>query len=646
MVENFGRIGIFLLFVCIPVVNSDNLIDDEDQAKQFLAEVSDRAEVFRYQSALANWAYNTDITDAHEQAMLDASARLAEFDQEARQNASQYDKDKFDDDTRRQLEFLLYIGSAALDADDKREYDTLISTMKKTYSTAEVCKRPGHEDNECFPLDPDLTRILASSRDYDELLWAWTGWRDEAGKPTRDTYTDFVKLANKAAKANGKSNPDYGDYLRSTYDVDDLRGDVLELYSTLEPLYKKLHAYVRRKLINHYGADKVDPKKPIPAHLLGNMWAQSWTNILDIVEPFPGKPSVDVTPKLQADNYTVLQMFNISEQFFVGLGLEPTPDSFWTDSMIVRPPDRDVVCHASAWDFYNKKDVRVKMCTDKTMSSLITIHHEMGHIQYYLQYKDLPVVYRRGANAGFHEAVGDVLALSVSTPEHLKKIGLLDEVGKDEESDLNFLMSQALKKIVFLPFGLLMDLWRWDVYDGDITEANYNEKWWELRTKYQGIAPPVSRSEKDFDPAAKYHINSNTPYVRYFVSYIIQFQFHKKMCELAGQSVADGVPLHRCDIHESKTAGSKLADMLKLGRKEKWPEAMHALTGERKMNAQPLMDYFQPLIDYLDEENEKNGDEPGWEDPDSTSGANKIRHPVHIVMILLATIVMTIIQYI
>ncbi|XP_070538259.1 angiotensin-converting enzyme-like [Ptychodera flava] len=618
---------IWCLVSCTPFDTRGQKITDENQAIQFLREVSDQAEIVRYHSVMANWIYNTNITDYNEQKMLEASSVLAEFDKEARHNASLFDISGFDEDTIRQFEFLLYIGSAALSSEDKLEYDTIISKMKRTYSTAKVCGRPGHNPSECFSLEPDLTRILADSRDYDELLWCWEGWRDEAGKPTRDDYTQFVELANKAAKANDEKFDDFGDYLRYSYDVDDLQADVLRLYAQLEPLYKKLHAYVRRRLYQHYGDDKIDVKGPIPAHLLGNMWAQQWNNILDLVEPFPGKPTVDVTDRLQELGYTAERMFEISEDFFVDLGLAATPESFWNESMIVKPDDgREVVCHASAWDFYNKEDFRIKQCTDITMQSLITVHHEMGHVQYFLQYKDQPVVYRGGANHGFHEAVGDVLALSVSTPEHLQTIGLLDVIGDDEESDLNYLMSQALKKIVFLPFGLIMDLWRWDVYAGKITPQNYNAKWWELRTKYQGIAPSVPRSEEDFDPAAKYHTNSNTPYIRYFVSYIIQFQFHKALCELAGQG---DVPLHRCDIHQSQAAGAKLADMLKLGKSKPWPEAMHALTGSRQMDAQPLMDYFQPLIDWLDEENGKNGDTLGW---DPTSGSQTEHPKVNLIM--------------
>uniref|UniRef100_A0A8C7ZA79 Angiotensin-converting enzyme n=1 Tax=Oryzias sinensis TaxID=183150 RepID=A0A8C7ZA79_9TELE len=380
------------------------------------------------------------------------------------------------------------------------------------------------------------------------------------------------------------------------------------LYKTIEPLYQHLHAFVRRKLYNQYGSKYINLKGPIPAHLLGNMWAQTWNNIYDLMIPFPNKPNLDVTDEMVRQGYNATHMFRVSEEFFTSLGLMEMPTEFWEGSMIVKPEDREVVCHASAWDFYNRKDFRIKQCTTVTMEQLFTVHHEMGHIQYYLQYKDQPVGFRRGANPGFHEAIGDVLSLSVSTPKHLHTINLLESAASDAETDINYLLKMALEKIAFLPFGYLIDLWRWGVFNGRTPPEKYNSEWWYLRTKYQGICPPTKRSEEHFDPGAKYHIPGNTPYIRYFVSFILQFQFHEKLCEAAKHTG----PLHTCDIYRSAEAGEILRKVLQAGSSKPWPEVLQEAIGTREMNANSLLKYFEPVIKWLEEQNVN--ETLGWPD--------------------------------
>uniref|UniRef100_A0A3P9IDH5 Angiotensin-converting enzyme n=1 Tax=Oryzias latipes TaxID=8090 RepID=A0A3P9IDH5_ORYLA len=528
---------------------------DELDAKRLLDEYNSTAEEVWNAYTEASWKYNTDITDANKQAM----------------------------------------------------YNTLLSNMETKYSVAEVCR----EDGRCHPLDPDLQKIMAESRDYNELLFAWKGWRDAAGKVLRQDYERYVELANKAAVLDGYS--DNGALWRSLYETPTFEEDLESLWMELQPLYQNVHAYVRRALYKKYGPQHINLKGPIPAHLLGNMWAQTWSGIMDFAIPYPGATQVDATPAMLAQGWNATRMFQESDRFFTSLGLLPMPEEFWEKSMLEKPSDgRQVVCHASAWDFYNRKDFRIKQCTVVTMDDLITVHHEMGHVQYFLQYKDQPVSFRDGANPGFHEAIGDVLALSVSTPKHLKSIGLLDKVEENYESDINFLMSMALDKIAFLPFGYLMDQWRWKVFDGRIPPNEYNKEWWNLRLKYQGLCPPVARTEEDFDPGAKFHIPANVPYVRYFVSFIIQFQFHKALCEAANHNG----PLHTCDIYQSKEAGKLLSDVMKLGFSKPWPEAMAMITGQSKMSAQPLMQYFEPLIQWLQRENQMNGDVIGWPEYD------------------------------
>ncbi|XP_019725690.1 angiotensin-converting enzyme [Hippocampus comes] len=581
---------------------------DELAAKNLLDEYNSTAEVVWNAYTEASWAYNTDINEANKQNMLQKNLDMSAHTLKYGQRARQFDTADFQEDAvKRIIKKLSDIERAALPSAQLEEYNNLLSNMETKYSVAEVCR----DNGQCHPLDPDLQKIMAESRDYDELLFAWKGWRDAAGKVLRSDYERYVELANQAARLNGHS--DNGAFWRSLYETPTFEEDLERLWKELEPLYLNVHSYVRRGLYNKYGPKRVNPRGPIPAHLLGNMWAQTWSGIMDLVMPYPHATQVDATPAMVAKGWNAKRMFQESDNFFTSLGLLPMPKEFWDKSMLEKPTDgRQVVCHASAWDFYNRKDFRIKQCTVVTMDDLITVHHEMGHVQYFLQYKDQPVAFREGANPGFHEAIGDVLALSVSTPKHLKSIGLLDKVENNHESDINFLMNMALDKIAFLPFGYLMDQWRWKVFDGRIPPSEYNKEWWNLRMKYQGLCPPVPRNEDDFDPGAKFHIPANVPYVRYFVSFIIQFQFHKALCN-AAKHVG---PLHTCDIYKSKEAGKLLGDVMKLGFSKPWPEAMTMITGEPTMSAKPLMEYFEPLIKWLERENDKNGDIRGWPDYD------------------------------
>jgi peptidyl-dipeptidase A len=361
----------------------------------------------------------------------------------------------------------------------------------------------------------------------------------------------------------------------------------------VRPLYLSLHAYVRMKLHEKYG-DVVPASGPLPAHLLGNIWAQDWTNVYDLVAPMSADPGYSLTKILQAQRFDPVRMVKTGERFYTSLGFAPLPQTFWDRSLLAKPRDRDVVCHASAWDVDLADDLRIKMCIDPTEEDFNTIHHELGHNFYQRAYKDLPVIFRDSANDGFHEAVGDTIALSV-TPEYLVKIGLLDKA-PDASRDIGLLLSRALEKVSFLPFGVVIDQWRWKVFSGEVPPAKYNAAWWDLRLKYQGVAPPTPRGEDKFDPGAKYHVPANYPYTRYFLAHILQFQFHRALAKMAGCTT----PLHRCSIYESKEAGSRLNAMLKMGMSRPWPEALEALTGSKQMDATAIIDYFAPLKAYLD----------------------------------------------
>ncbi|XP_055957045.1 angiotensin-converting enzyme [Patella vulgata] len=594
---------VYLAILLLGILQDSECQGSEEDAKKWLMEYNVAFGEMLNEQVNADWTYNTDITDKNEQKQVAATVKLSEFNKEAANNASTFDWKNFNDaDIKRQMKKVSDIGPDALkDAKKVQQLNEAISGMTSIYSKATI-----NLNNETLQLDPGISELLASSRNYELLQEAWKLWRDASGAKMKTMYQTMVELSNEGSKENGY--PDTGAFWRTPYEDADFQDSVEELLVQLKPMYMELHTYIRKKLRDLYGADKFPASGHIPAHILGNMWAQQWNNIYDIVIPYKNKPSVDVTPELIKQNYTVERMFKTSESFFTSIKLEEMVPSFWTDSLFTRPADKQVVCHASAWDFYNAQNFRIKMCTKINMEDLITIHHEMGHVEYFQLYKDQPEVYRDGANPGFHEAIGDTIALSVATPKHLREIGLLAPGADDSEAEINFLMSMALEKIAFLPFGYLIDQWRWSVFSGETQPDQYNQHWWDLRCKYQGISSPVKRTKDDFDPGAKFHIPSNVPYIRYFVSFVIQFQFHQALCKAAGHTG----PLHRCDIYRSEAAGQALRTALSLGSSKPWPEVMTILTGQAKMDTGPLQEYFTPLTEWLKLQNKD--EKKGWDE--------------------------------
>ncbi|MBW2529227.1 MAG: M2 family metallopeptidase, partial [Deltaproteobacteria bacterium] len=510
------------------------------------------------------------------------------------------------------------------------ELAAIMARMEATYGQGKYCPRPRgslrrlltraaktEEQKKALDCKPGkggvslgtLSALMADSGeeggpDEPALREAWMGWRSIA-PPLRKDYARYVALGNAGAQEIGFA--DVGAMWRSGYDMpaEQLRREVDRLWGQVKPLYDDLHCYVRARLRERYGSEIVPEQAPIPAHLLGNMWAQQWSHLYPLVQPYPKQPKLDVTQALERQQYDPLRMVRTAERFFTSLGLDPLPATFWERSLFEKPADREVECHASAWDVSYDDDLRIKMCIDINEEDLYVVHHELGHNYYYHYYKDLPILFQQGANDGFHEAIGDAVALSM-TPGYLQRIGLLRRVVDNEEGTINFLMKMALDKIAFLPFGKLIDQWRWDVFAGRTTPAHYNRGWWELRRRYQGIAPPGPRGEHLFDPGAKYHVPASVPYLRYFLAFIYQFQFQRALCREAGHRG----PLHTCSIYGNRQAGAKLQALLELGTSKPWPDALEALSGERRGDASALLDYFAPLRRWL---RERTKDEVcGW----------------------------------
>jgi peptidyl-dipeptidase A len=544
--------------------------------------------------ARAQWVAANFITEDTEQISAAATADYVATSMRLAKDAASYDANAGGNaDVARQL-LLLKLAASPLPApaDDglQKELTRIVAGMEASYGRGRYCP-PG---KPCQTID-DLTRLMANNRDPKVLLDAWEGWH-AIGPPIRQPYERFVQLGNQGAQELGFA--DLGAFWRAGYDMppDDFAREVDRLWAQVKPLYDQLHAHVRRRLVAKYGSEVVPPDGPIPAHLLGNMWAQQWGNIYDLVGP-PGRaPAYDLTGLLKAKQTDAIGMVRFGEGFFTSLGLAPLPETFWKRSLFVRPQDRDVVCHASAWNIDSVDDLRIKMCIEINAEDFVTVHHELGHNFYQRAYNQQPFLYRTGANDGFHEAIGDAVALSI-TPQYLVKIGLLPTAPPTPD-DVEFLLRMALDKVAFLPFGLLVDQWRWKVFSGEIPPAQYNAAWWQLREKYQGVAAPGPRPTDAFDPGAKYHVPANTPYTRYFLAHILQFQMHRAMCKAAGHTG----PLHACSIYGNRDVGARLQKMLAMGASKPWPEALEALTGEKQMDATAILEYFAPLGEWLEAE--------------------------------------------
>jgi peptidyl-dipeptidase A len=463
----------------------------------------------------------------------------------------------------------------------------IAASLESAYGKGKYCNASG----KCLDITA-IEKIMGESRDPEQLRDVWAGWH-AVGSPMRKKYARFVELSNQGARDLGFK--DTGVLWRAGYDMppDQFSAELDRLWEQVRPLYVSLFTFVRARLSQKYGPQVVPPDGPIPAHVLGNPWAQAWGNIFPILGLPQNSGGYDLTALLRAKDLDATGMVKYGENFYKSLGFAPLPQTFWERSLFVKPTDRDVVCHASAWDIDNKDDVRIKMCIQVRDVDFVTIHHELGHNFYQRAYKDQPFMFQNGANDGFHEAIGDTIALAI-TPEYLKQI------------DIPILLRQALDKVAFLPFGLLIDKWRWQVFSGEVTPENYNKAWWDLRLKYQGVTPPVPRSETDFDPGAKYHVAGNVPYMRYFLADIYEFQFYRALCRESGYKGA----LNRCTFFGSKAAGEKLNKMLEMGQSKPWPDAMEAITGQRQADASAIIDYFAPLKTWLDEQNK--GQKVGW----------------------------------
>jgi len=595
-------LALFIVWSCLFQIRAQEEQSEPtvEEATAFLDHIESKLEDLGLKLLRAKWVQWTYITHDTEQILADAGDAFGAASTKFVKEARRFDGLKLPDEQRRKFDILrsLLVTPAPEDPALNAEVSQLYTDLTSLAARPQYCEA----DGTCYDIT-ELNRIMSSSNNLDSLAFAWQAGR-LATPPMRDKYTRFTELMNQGAQELGFA--DLGEMWRSTYDMDpdEFIVELDRVWEQVKPLYTALHCYVRDSLQDLYGADVVPDGQAIPAHLLGSMSGSSWGNLFNLVAPENADPGYDLTQILQEKGLDEVEMARYGERFFTSLGVDPLPDTFWERSMFKRPRDRDVVCGASAWDLDDKNDVRIKMCIEITGRSLQTVHHEIGHNVYQRAYQGQPTLFRASANYGFHEALGSTMALSL-TPRYLVMTDLLKKEPGDG-SNIGVLLRSALSKVVSVPNGLMIDRWRWNVLNGTIATQDYNQGWWELREEFQGITPPVERPEHLFDPGTRRHIPTNVPYTRYFVSQIVQFQFHKALCEIAGQSG----PLHLCTIYGSEEAGVRLQEFMKMGRQYPWPDAMESLTGQRDMDASAMLEYYAPLTAWLEVQNE--GAMCGW----------------------------------
>ncbi|MEJ7745488.1 MAG: M2 family metallopeptidase [Luteimonas sp.] len=616
----------------------------DETADQFIARVNAELKAMYPELTAAQWLSSTYIND--ESQLLSAKSNERYLTQLKRwiEQAKRFEGKPMSADTARAIT-LLKLGTSLPPPNDPAklaELTQLATKMEGMYGSGSYCKTEG-DAKSCREIG-ELEDVLRNSRDYDAQLDAWQGWHT-ISVPMRKDYQRFAELVNEGARDMGFA--DTGEMWRSGYDMTpaEIAAETDRLWGQVKPLYEQLHCYTRTRLQAKYGADKGAVNGMLPAHLMGNLWQQDWGNLWDVLQPYTDAGSLDITGALEQQyqqqvstqlgrlNSTVpgvdereeiertAQLENAktmtrrAEDFYTSLGMAKLPESYWEKTQFIKPRDRDVVCHASAWDMNLAGDVRTKMCIKPNEEDFTTIYHELGHVYYYMAYNNLPPLFQTGAHDGFHEAIGDTIVLSM-TPQYLQSINLVGEQQVSDEALINSQMRMALAKVSFLPFGLMIDRWRWGVFDGSIKPGNYNTAWWDLKAKYQGVAPATPRGEEFFDPGAKYHVPGNTPYTRYFLSHVLQFQFYKSLCDAAGYKG----PLYACSFYGNKVAGQKFQAMLAKGASQPWQKTMKEITGGEKMDAAAVLEYFAPLQTWLQKENE--GQSCGWQAPTAvaTSG--------------------------
>ncbi len=584
----------FFMAICFVACSNEEpettLIPTEE-AQLFLEEYNKTFQQLYYASAEAEWAANTkivvgDTTNAH--AVKLANEAIAAFTGSEENIATAKrllaHADEFDAITKKQLETVLSMAA---------NNPATVPDLVKERIVAENAQNEmlfGFDfkiDGESVSTN-DIDGILRDEVDLEARKVAWEASK-EVGAPLKEGLNNLRRLRNSTVQALGYS--DYFTYQVSDYGMttEEMMALNKKLVSEIWPLYRELHTYMRYKLAAKY---KQPVPEMLPAHWIPNRWAQDWTSEV-VVEGY----DLDAIIEEKGAEWCVEQ----AERFYVSLGLEALPESFYTKSSLYPLPEGAAYKknnHASAWHMDLNNDVRSLMSVEPNAEWYETTHHEFGHIYYYLAYSnpEVPYLLRGGANRAFHEAIGSMLGLAAMQKPFLQNLELIGDVETDETQTL---LKEAMNYIVLMPFGAgVMTEFEHDLYAKNLPENQFNARWWELAKKYQGIVPPTERGEEYCDAASKTHINNDAAqYYDYALSYVILFQFHNHIAK----NILNQDP-HATNYYGSKEVGTWLNNILKVGATRDWREIMREATGE-EISAGAMLEYFNPLMEYLQNEN-------------------------------------------
>ena len=484
-----------------------------------------------------------NISAAARRERLDGTARLAH-------DAARFDGVELGGALRRKLRLLRTtpapVGPAAPEL--RQELWDVLAGLERAYDRAAACTV-----QRAACLDPPaLERLFAESRETDERLDAWLGWRRSAA-PGRPAYRRFVELANAGARELGFA--DAGARRRAAYDLppEALGAELDRAWNDLRPLYESLHCLVRERLGETYGTAVAPPDAAIPAHLLASPWGGRWDELHDLVRTRDRDLWDDLTRSLERRRVDAAAMAGLGERFFRSLGLGALPATFRERSLLVPPAEPERACRPGAWHIDAGADVRLRMCVEGTGADFVTVHEMLGRAHYQWAYRFQDPLFRGGAAAGaFEVAVGGAMGLSM-TPGYFVRAGLIERAPAAD--DIDVLLRRALDALAYVPFGLAVDRWRRGVFSGAVGVEAYNRTWWDLRRAYQGVGPAAPRSEAAFDPGAEAPVALNRRVLPGVIGRILQFQVHRALCEAAG----DTRPLHRCTVFESPEAGRPAA---------------------------------------------------------------------------------------
>ncbi|VDK44288.1 unnamed protein product [Anisakis simplex] len=637
----------------------EHSIKDPALAKKWMDGYSVEAQKVLYQVTTAGWSYVTSVSHLTKQLFDEADQVekklsffevLSEFVKATSKQAKQFDLSVIEDPIlRKQFEILSIDGVNALDDASLQEYSDIQAAINKKITDAAICELD--HSPPCVLKHADLPSILAREKNAKNAKHIWLMWRATISPQLAPSYERLMELTNQGATLNGFSNG--GAMWRSPYDLSiesgrpklNMLDEMNRLFDQILPFYKQLHAYVRRQLTGVFGIEntvELSKDGPIPAHLLKSLIGDDWTALYYDTRPFESDDtrSEEINANLHRLNYTSKAMFIQAYKYFKQLGFGKLPHTLWTKSVFSRTWSKDMVCNpAVAYDMrdVNANDYRIKACVQPNENDFKRAHKLMAHLYYEYLYREQPFPLREAANPSTLMALINAFANLATNIDYLKSLAMLCYLDfvvygpplwfllfscEEHEVDIikllptgasnghaaqvNMLYLEALEQFVKLPYDLVVDVWRFNIFDGKTTKETWNDDWWKLREHYQGLKGP-SHQATDFDAIVSPAISQkHSPAIRHFVSYIMQFQFMKALCNNKTTNLNEG-----CRLQKSAVANVKRVMMA--GSSINWMDALKMITGSEQLDAKPLLEYYEPLISWLGNANEHDQVVVGWD---------------------------------